>query len=290
MINQLANFRYFDFFDSVELTLYGVIVGYYFLLFAYFLFIRFRTSKKLYWFFFSILFIFLAASRVCFISYYFYIPELEGNLSTPELISAFMIMYRLATLFNWLATASLMGVLGVLLFPPDTDLEMMNQERSENIVIKFIQDHRKEFKIFARIILIILPIIIGIVAMALPDNIFLDPELVTRYDYNIELITIDIGNWSYPIGRFILVLILLPMMIAIIPFIFLYLAYKTFGVLRRSYALNAVGFFLYYTGRISQGLFDTLGWVNAKAIGPPLIILLSLLVIVVANVSYQELK
>jgi hypothetical protein len=289
MINQLANFRYFDFFDSVELTLYGVIVGYYFLIFAYFLFIRFRTSKKLYWFCFSLLFICLAASRVFFISYYFYIPELEGTVSSEEFISLFMTVYKFATLFNWLATACLMGILGVLLFPPETQLEMDKEETSENPLVNFIMEYKKEFKHLARVLLVIIPIIIGIIAMTLPNNLFLDPELVERYNFDIELITIDIGAWSYPVGRFILVLILLPLMITIIPFIFIYLAYKTFGVLRRSYALNAIGFFLYYTGRISQGLFDALGWVNAKAIGPPLIILLSLLIIVIAN-NYEQLR
>lgn len=46
------SFRFFTYFDAIEMGLYFVIVGYDFLLFAYFLFMRWRTSKKSYWFFF----------------------------------------------------------------------------------------------------------------------------------------------------------------------------------------------------------------------------------------------
>jgi hypothetical protein len=77
--------------------------------------------------------------------------------------------------------------------------------------------------------------------------------------------------------------------VAIIPFLFISLALRTFGVLRRSYALNAIGFLIYFMGRILQGVFDTLEWYHVNAVAPPLLILLSLLIIVIAN-NYEQLR
>jgi len=135
-----GNFQYFDIWDAVESGLYYIIVGYYFLIFAYFLIIRFRTSKKLYWLYFSLLFLFLAAGRFFFIVYYFYAPELEGTLNNLALVELLMIYYRLATFSTWLGIACLMGVFGILIFPPITDIE----EKSSNIDLKL------KIKIFAR--------------------------------------------------------------------------------------------------------------------------------------------
>ena len=139
-------------------------------------------------------------------------------------------------------------------------------------------------KLILRIILIIIPIFIGVLALFLPDNMLMDPEIKKEYNVNIQIITV----MGYPIGRFIL-LILAGIFIFIIPFIFLYLAWKTFGVLRKSYALNAIGFFLYYIGRTLQGTFGVMGWPNFEATVPPLIILSALLIVVIAN-NYEQLK
>ena len=268
------NFRFFDFWDAIESGLYFVIVGYYFLLFAYFLLIRFRTSKKLYWLFFSLLFLCLAAGRVFFIAYYFFLPEL---VAPPEVIAGYlMLTYRLATFFTWLAIACLMGVLGMLIWPPEID---NSKESSEKFMLS------SSMKISLRIILIAIPIFIGILALTLPDNLFMDPEIAERYDVDIELHTI----YGYPIGRFLLNIILAPIFMAAIPFLFLYLAWKTFGVLRKSYLLNAIGFFLYYAGRIFQGVFEVAGWPHLAATVPPLIILCSLLIIVIAN-NFEQLR
>lgn len=269
-----GNFRFFDFWDAVESGLYFIIVGYYFLLFAYFLLMRFRTSKKLYWLFFSLLFLCLAAGRVFFIAYYFFLPELRAS---PEVIAGYlMLVYRLATFFTWLAIACLMGVLGMLIWPPEAN---DSQESSEKFMLS------STMKISLRIILIAIPIFIGILALTLPDSLFMDPEIAERYDVDIELHTI----YGYPIGRFLLNFILAPIFMAAIPFLFLYLAWKTFGVLRKSYLLNSIGFFLYYAGRILQGVFEVVGWPHFRAIAPPLIILCSLLIIVIAN-NYEQLR
>ncbi len=267
------NFRNMDFFAAVEMGLFFIVVGYYFLLFAYFLLMRYRTSKKLYWLFFSILFLCLAAGRAFFIAYYFFIPELRT--SDAEIAQTLMLYYRLATFFSWLGIACLMGVLGILLFPPD--IEQKKTEKTVNM------------KLILRITLIVIPILIGILALTLPDELLMDPQLVEDYDLDIKLETINIFGMSYPVGRFILNFVLTPIFIAIIPFLFLYLAWKTYGVLRKSYALNAIGFFLYYVGRISQGLFVIAGWPHFESIIPALLIICALLIIVIAN-NYEQLR
>ena len=277
MIFQI-NFQYFDIWDAVESGLYYAIVGFYFLIFAYFLLMRFRTSKKFYWFYFSILFLFLAAGRVFFIVYYFYAPELRGTMSDIELVDLMMMLYRFATFSTWMGIACLMGVFGTLILPP-----LAENENSETGLKKFLR--QKNIKLTLKIGLIVIPIIIGILALTLSDEVFMDPDLKAMYGYPIELITI----FGYPSGRFVLNFILLPLMVLIIPVLFVYLAKKTFGVLRRSYALNAIGFFIYFSGRITQGLLETFGFPHVRAILPPLLILLALLIIVIAN-NYEQLK
>lgn len=297
MIFQDYEFKFFTLPDAIASGLYYVIVGYYVLLFAYFLIIRYRTSKKLYWLFFSILFLVLAIGRIFFIIYDFYLPEFKGILSDTEAVNLFMIFYRWATFFTWMATTCLMGILGILLFPPDTKstLKKKQQEtlnktsRFESFLI-FFKKNERSLGYLIRICLVLIPIIIGILALTLPNNVFMDPDLKNDYPgYSINLITINIFGWTYPIGRFILNFVLQPLFIAIVPFIFLYLAWRTFGVLRKSYALNALGFFFYYIGRITQGLFDVLGWTHVVSYVPQLIILLSLVIIVIAN-NYEQLR
>ena len=272
----IFQFLYFDIWDAIESGLYYAIVGFYFLIFAYFLLMRFRTSKKLYWFYFSLLFVFLAAGRVFFIVYYFYAPELEGTMSNLDLVGLMMTLYRLATFFTWMGIACLMGVFGTLILSPIDD-----NGNSESGLKKFLRQNN--VKILLKICLIVIPIIVGILALTLSDELFMDPELKNKYGLTIQLITV----FDYPAGRFVLNLILLPLMVLVIPFLFVYLALKTFGVLRRSYALNAIGFFIYFSGRAAQGLLG--GFPHVSAILPPLLILLSLLIIVIAN-NYEQLR
>ncbi|MFX1571600.1 MAG: hypothetical protein ACFFB0_02545 [Promethearchaeota archaeon] len=276
-------FEYFGFWDALEMGLYFVIVGYFFLLFFYFLFIRFRTSKKLYWLFFSVLFLCLGIGRIFFIVYYFFAPELYTETNDAEVVAFLMFNYRMATFFTWIGIASAVGVLGILLFPPDT--EKVDSETS----VKDWFRNKSNIKYLIRLGLIIIPVIIGILALTLSDSLFIDPDFLDTYDITINPITVNIGGWEYPIGRLLLNFVFLPIFVALIPFIFLYLAWKTFGVLRKSYALNAIGFFLYFIGRISQGVLDIAGLPHVGAILPPLLILLSLLLMVIAN-NYEQLK
>ena len=271
------DFQDFDIWDAVESGLYYAIVGFYFLIFAYFLLMRFRTSKKLFWFYFSLLFLFLAVGRVFFIVYYFYAPELVVTMSNLAVGGLMMTLYRFATFFTWLGISCLMGVFGTLILSP-----IAENENSEKGVKRFLR--QKNVKLTLKICLIVFPIIVGILALTLSDALFMDPDLRDKYNPLFEL---DLTFFGYPTGRFVLNFILLPLMVLVIPCFFVYLALKTFGVLRRSYALNAIGFFIYFTGRITQGVLG--GFPHVRAILPPLLILLSLLIIVLAN-NYEQLR
>jgi hypothetical protein len=272
----IFQFVYFDIWDAIESGLYYAIVGFYFLIFAYFLLMRFRTSKKYYWLYFSLLFLFLAAGRVFFIVYYFYAPELGGTMSDIELLGLMMALYRFATFFTWMGIACLMGVFGTLILPP-----IAENENSEKGIKKLLR--QKNIKTILKIGLAVIPIIVGILALLLSDALFMDPDLRDQYNPAFQLITV----FGYPAGRFVLNIILLPLMVLVIPFLFVYLALKTFGVLRKSYALNALGFFIYFLGRATQGLLVV--FPHVRAILPPLLILLSLLIIVIAN-NYEQLR
>ncbi len=285
MIFQETPFKYFSFWDGIEMGLYFIIVGYFFLLFFYFLFLRYRTSKKPYWLFFSLFFVCFGLGRVFFIVYYFYAPELYTGANGAEVVAFLMFNYRLATFFTWMGTACAVGVLGILLLPPDTQPQQKTEGKSKEGWFK----DKNNRKIIIRIVMIFIPIIIGILALILPDSLFMDPDFNADYGVSVDLITVQFGSWTYPIGRFLLNFIFMPLSVVFIPFIFIYLAWKTFGVLRKSYALNAFGFLLYFLGRILQGALDVADLPHLRASLPPLIILLALLILVMAN-NYEQLK
>ena len=281
-------FTSFTFWDFVESGLYFVIVGYYFLLFAFFLLMRYRTSKKMYWLFFSLIFIFLAAGRVFFISYYFLIPESQA--SDDAILASLMINYRFATFCTWMAVACIMGVLGILLFPPEAQVGKDNKKEEKAPEGKLTP----QMKLALRIIFIAVPVFVGFLALLiLPDTLLMDPKLLDIYDNaemkKSDLVVITFGDWSYPAGRFVLNFVLLPICVLIIPLIYLYLAIKTFGVLRKSYLLNCIGFILYFAGRIAQGLLVAIDAEHTAAVLPPLLILVSLLILVLAN-NYEQLR
>jgi len=283
------DFQYLGFWEAIEMGLYFIIVGYFFLLFFYFLFIRYRTSKKLYWLFYSLFFLCFGIARVFFIVYYFFGPELFDGGNSTEIVAFLMLNFRLATFFTWMGVACAVGVLGILLFPPETQEEKKGEKS-----LKAWFKNRKNIELLIRLGLIALPIIIGILALTLSQWLFIDPDFVLPppdgYGIPDNIIKITIGSWEYPLGRFLLNFIFMPLFLALIPFIFLYLAWKTFGVLRKSYALNAIGFLLYFGGgRILQGALDVATLPHLRAIMPPLIILLALLILVIAN-NYEQLK
>jgi len=283
------DFQYLGFWEAIEMGLYFVIVGYFFLLFFYFLFIRYRTSRKLYWLFFSLFFLCFGIARVFFIVYYFFGPELFNGTNHTEVVDFLMLNFRFATFFTWIGVACAVGVLGILLFPP----EIQEEKEGKKPLIEWFKK-RKNLELLVRLGLFILPIIIGILALTLSEWLFIDPDFVLAppdgYGIPDNIIKISFGSWDYPLGRFLLNFIFMPLFLILIPFIFLYLACKTFGVLRRSYALNAIGFLLYFVGgRIMQGALDVATLPHLRAVMPPLLILLALLILVIAN-NYEQLK
>ena len=284
-------FQFMDVWSAVELGLYFCVIGYYVLLFAYFGLIKYRTSKKLYWLFFAILPIMLAIGRVFFISYYFFVPEIQGGGATlAEIGAQLMIAYRLATFFTWMGITCIVGVLGILLLPTPVDTDRKFDENGgikESIAKVFNNDMVRHV---CQLILLIIPLITGVLALTLPDAVFMDPDINDKYFGGaVYIIGPTISDETYAIGRFMLNLVMLPLLFGLIPIIFIYLAWKTFGVLRKSYALNAMGFIFYMAGRLLQGVFDSAGLPHMRATIPPLLIILSLLLIVIAN-NVEQLK
>lgn len=287
MLFQEVSLQYFSIWDFLESGLYFMIVGFFILLCFYFLFIRFRTSKKIYWLYFGLFFICFGIGRMFFISYYFVAPEISTGTNDVEVVALLMLNYRLATFFTWLGTACAVGVLGILLFPPDTQSEQ--QEGKPKSMKEWLRIKNNK-KLIIRGVLIAFPIVIGVLALTLSDELFMDPDFIIDYPgISVNLVTIQFGSWTYPIGRFLLNFIFMPLFLALIPFIFIYLAKKTFGVLRKSYAWNAIGFLLYYTGRILQGALNVAQFPHFRAILPTTIILFALLILVIAN-NYEQLK
>ncbi len=270
--------------DGLELMLYGIVLGYNVLIFFYFIFIKYRNSKKLYWVFFGCIFLSLAIGRLFFQMYYFFVPAQGENPITGQ---ALMTCYRLATFFTWIGIACALGVLGILLFPSilDKEREINEQNKIKKAIIMFF--HNDTRRLVYRVIMIIIPIIVGIIALVLPDSFLMDPDFNDSYFISdpIPLVTV----FNYPVGRLWLNWILLPILVFLIPLMFLLLAYKTFGVLRKSYLLNGIAFLIYFAGRILQGAFDSLELPHMRAYIPPLLIIISLILFVMAN-SVSELK
>jgi hypothetical protein len=101
--------------EAVAIGLYFTVIGYKFLLFGYFLLIRFRKTKRMYWLYFSLFFIFLAASRV----FYLLVDFFFGGL--PEILLG----WKLANMMAWVAVAMLSGILSTLLFTGDSKLHQV---------------------------------------------------------------------------------------------------------------------------------------------------------------------
>ncbi len=236
---------------------YYVAVGYYFLLFAYFLIIRFRKTKRMYWFFFSLLFLMLALSGGFFIAHDYYIPDPGINYA----MSTFL--WRIASFFAWLAIACIVEILAILMFTGN-----------------------KSWVRRVKIGLPLIYVVIAVVLFLLPDQSICQtcPGMVEN-----EFLRTVFG-YSYPEGRFWLNGIILPVTTVLFPVLFFYLGFKSAGVIRRSSILNGLGFLLYFLGRLLQPLpiiaiSEHLGIILL----PPTLILISLLILAIAN-QFEHLK
>ena len=256
-----------DVVDSLSIGLFFVIIGYMALLFVYFMFIRFRKTKKLYWFYFSLFFLFLAVSRGLFIVYDFYmkiwIVEIEAGSMLPVTI------YRFASFTGWLAAAMVVGILATLLFTKETKL------------------HKS--------MAYVLPIVVILVAslmLWLPAKYIVDPKYYW-YELNlanppVEIVPSPFLRESYPAGLFYMNYIGLPILNFALPCIFFYLAAKSIGVIRKSSLLNGLGLIIYYMGRLVQPMLKNMANALIPAFVPAAIILVGLLLLALANFILQS--
>jgi hypothetical protein len=226
--------------ETVAIGLYFAVIGYKFLLFGYFLLIRFRKTKRMYWLYFSLFLIALAASRVGYMMMDFFF---SGD---PEKLLA----WRFANITGWIAVAMLSGILSTLLFTGDSKLHQ---------IIK---------KVFP-----LIPIGVAVFIAIMPDIWINDPA----------------SFFGWGIGKIILNVGLLPVYIVLLPFMFFYLAKRSAGTLQRSFLFNGLGLLLYYVVRAVQPVLVTMTGSGTALMLPPLLILLSILVITFAN-QYENLK
>lgn len=250
--------------DSLSLALFFIVIGYEFLLFCYFLLIRFRKTRKLYWFYFSMFFLLIAISRGLFCIYDFIMPYFAGQIDANPLLP--FEVYRWAQWTGWLAAATLVGLLSTLLFTK-----------------------QRKVDIFLRIICPLVVVGLSFLWIFLPPQYLLDPNYFiynsSGYNINPGVTIIPVTFWAnMAIGRFYLNYVILPILNFLLPLIFFYLGAKSVGVIRRSSLLNGLGFLTYYAGRTLQ---PTLGLIGAsvltQAILSPLIILLGLLFLALGN-------
>jgi hypothetical protein len=115
MITMVCTNGLFSLNEAVAIGLYFTVIGFKFLLFSYFLLIRFRKTKRMYWLYFSLFFIFLAASRVGYLMIDFFFG---GN---PEKFLA----WRFANITGWISVAMLSGILSTLLFTGESKLHVI---------------------------------------------------------------------------------------------------------------------------------------------------------------------
>jgi len=264
--------------QGLGVAAFFVVIGYEFLLWVYFLLIKFRETKKMYWMYYSLFFFFIVISQSIFILYDYFMPYFIEVVRANPLFPVFI--FRIANFIGWLALATMVGILATLVFTEN--------DKKSNIL---------------RIISPIVIIAIGSAFLWLPDNSILDENYFLYSDpYGMEYnITLPINATQSPwpglgMGVFILNLVLTPIFSFFMPFIFLYLAYRSVGLIRKSSALNGIGFLAYWVGKFSKYYFAIsknprtgLPWTGlTQNVWPALIILLGLLCLALANMMIQQ--
>jgi len=253
--------------NAFSMGLFFVVVGYQFLLFCYFLLIKYRKTRKIYWFYFSLFFLFIALSRVFFIIYDFTFPYAEELVQAQPLLP--LTINRWAQFTGWIAVATLVGILSTLLFTKEDD-----------------KIHR-----ILRIVFPLIVVVISFLWFILPDHLLIDPEYYMYMEpYNIDHGLGDIQTiLGKAVGLFVLNYVILSILSFLLPFLFFYLAAKSVGVIQKSSILNGLGFLTYYIGRSLQPLLKwTERSVLTQGLLPPLIILLGLLFLALGNLIMQS--
>lgn len=168
-----------------------------------------------------------------------------------------VVLWKVANVTAWVGVGALSGVLGILLFTGDSKLHLWLK------------------RIFP-----IIPVGIAIHIIFLPTSLINGPPVLA-------------GISDFGIAKVYMNVIILPIYIILLPFMFFYLAKKSLGTLQRSFLLNGIGLLIYYIARALQPVIPSLvenpgeSWIEALV--PPLLILLSILLISFAN-QYEHLK
>jgi hypothetical protein len=152
-------------------------------------------------------------------------------------------------------------------------------------------------------VLPIIPLILVIVLNVLPPEYLIDKNypfytINTKFDNlplidgsPVEIIPEPTGFLSgYPMGLFVMIYIMMPILNFLVPLLFFYLGKITFGTIKKSSYLNGLGFLIYYTGRTLQPIVRMIGaGVMVQALLPGIVILLGLTVLTIAN-QYADTK
>ncbi|HME56030.1 MAG TPA: hypothetical protein VKM55_27755 [Candidatus Lokiarchaeia archaeon] len=208
----------FTFYETISIGLWFAVVGYKFLMFGYFLLIRYRKSKRIYWLYFALFFIFLAISRVMYIVHDYFI--------SPDDTTDLTIMWKYANSTAWIAVAAASGILSTLLFTGESKFHM---------IVKII---------FPIVPLVVAAFVVFIPASWVNEKTIIFPVL----SYTVSL----------TIVQFYFDAIILLAYIVLLPFMFFYLAKKSVGTLARSFFLNGIGFLLYFAVRAVQAFIVTI--------------------------------
>lgn len=263
--------------QGLGLASYFIVIGYLFLLFCYFLLIKWRETKKLYWMYFSFFFLFAAISRGLFVIYDYMMPYFINQIRTDPLIP--LDLYRWANFIGWLAAACMVGVISTLIFTKN------NQTTT-----------------IMRIVTPLIVVVIGSLFLFLPPELVIDGNYYIYSDpnnveYNVAhgLTIIDSPIANLGMGTFVLQFIITPIISFILPIIFFYLGFKSVGIIRKSSILNGLGFIFYWFGRFASPFFSLTQKPSGGAwsgitinVWPPMIILLGLLFLALANMMLQQ--
>ncbi|MHA1733737.1 MAG: hypothetical protein ACTSU5_17460 [Promethearchaeota archaeon] len=262
------------YYDSLSLGVFFTVVGYLWLCFVYFFLIRWRSSRKPYWMYFGLFFFFLAISRGFFIVHDFYYTEGEAHLQ----------FWRVATVFGWCAVSMLAGLLAILIFPAVKKEGGEGTGKGGNLL--FGRFEKSQVYRILRVVIPILPLVLALVVAVMPAELIATQQEAQAMGITFHPSVVP----DYPIGRFGLNYVFLPLITVLVPVAFFSLGYRSVGVIRRSLYLNGAGFLFYYLGRALQSTVDVF-FSNPYnlALLPGLFILLGILTIVVAN-QFEHLK
>jgi len=249
---------------AMSMGLFFVVVGYQFLLFCYFLLIKYRKTKKIYWIYFSLFFLLIALSRVFFVVYDYTMPFALELVESDPLLP--LKVNRWAQFTGWLAVATLVGLLSTLLFTKEDD-----------------KLHKTLRILFPSIV-----VVLAFLFFILPPESLIDPsyhmyQAPFSIDHGLDLssVTMVLGK---PLGLFILNYVILSILTFLLPILFFFLAYRSVGVIRRSSFLSGLGFLVYFIGRSLQPVLVWMGSsILTQSLLPPLIILLGLLFLALGN-------